>query len=216
MLRLHVVPRFLVILCLFTVSGFASGASSNSTINAASVTEATATALPSMVSSFTLSPTLAAPGQFVNFSWASNNAKSFNVTPNIAQDEETLPLNASAYVYNTNGLTRSTTFQAFTGVGGAASSPTTATLIIVPASLSASRTAIAAGQSVTLYYGGPNNNSTWELHASYNDNPIPLAHTCSGNTCSGSYETGPLAAAAMFSVSLTGPECTGGEAYSRA
>ena len=67
---------------------------------------------------------------------------------------------------------------------------------------------------MTLYYAGPNNSSTWELHASYNDNPIPLAHVCSGNTCSGSYETGPLAAAAMFSVSLTGPEPTGGEAYS--
>ena len=155
MLRQHVVPRFLVILCLFPASVFGSGASGNSTMNVASATPdgrsgvrattATATALPSMVSSFTVSPTLAAPGQFVDFSWASSNAKSFNVMPNIAQDEETLPLNASEYIYNTNGLMRSTTFHAFTGAGGATSSPMTATLTIVPASLSASKPPLLRG-----------------------------------------------------------------------
>jgi phospholipase C len=167
-----------------------------------------------MVSSFTVSPALAAPGQFVTFSWASANAKSFAVTPDIAQDEQTLPLSTSAYLYNTNGLARTTTFQAISNAAGATSSPMAATLTIVPVSLSASTTAVGGGQSVTLRYSGPNNNSTWELHASYSDIAIPLARTCSGNTCSGSYETGPLAAVSLFSVSLTGPAPTGGQAYS--
>ncbi len=80
--------------------------------------------------------------------------------------------------------------------------------------MSASSTIVPAGHAITLRYSGPNNNSTWVLHSSSRDNPIPLAHGCSGNTCSGTYETAPLAAATTFSVSLTGPAPTGGQAYS--
>ncbi len=150
----------------------------------------------------------------MNFSWASTNGQAFNVTPEIVQDDQTLPLTASTYLYNTNGLARTTRFQATTTFGVSTSAPSSATLTIVPVTLSASTIAIPAGQSVTLNYSGPNNNSTWELHSSNSDTPISLAHTCSGNTCSGSYQTGPLAAATMFSVSLEGPDPTGGEAYS--
>ncbi len=167
-----------------------------------------------MVSSFTVSPALVAPGQFVSFSWASMNAKTFEVAPEIVEDDQTLPLTASNYVYNTNGLMQTTTFQAAASFGLSRSAPDSATLTIVPVTLSVSTTAIHAGQSVTLQYSGPNNNSTWELHSSNSDVPIPLAHVCSGNTCSGTYESGPLAAATMFSVSLSGPEPTGGQAYS--
>ncbi len=170
--------------------------------------------LAPVVSSFTLSPALVAPGQFVIFSWASANATSFTVTPEIAQDDQILPLVAPTYFYNTNGLARTTTFQATANSGTITSAPVAATLTIVPVTLSASTTIIPAGHSVTLGYSGPNNNSSWELHSSSSDSPIPLPHLCSGNTCSGTFETGPLAAATMFSVSLDGPAPTGGQAYS--
>ncbi len=218
MSRLRVALALLFILNLLIVAGFAADASNVAAKSATSASGA-ATGAPhaspaSVVTSFTLAPTLVAPGQFVNFSWASSNATSFNVLPEIAQDDQTLPATASTYWYNTNGLARTTVFRATAGTGATASSPVTATLTIVPVTLSASSLVIKAGQPVTLSYSGPNNNSTWELHSSSSDSPIPLAHVCSGNTCSGTYETSPLAAATMFSVSLTGPAPTGGQAYS--
>jgi phospholipase C len=74
---------------------------------------------------------------------------------------------------------------------------------------------IQAGQTVTLAYGGPNNNSTaWLLNVSGNDAPIPLAPACNGNMCTGTYTTGPLAATTTFSISITGPAPTGGQAFS--
>jgi phospholipase C len=216
MSRLRVVLSFPVILCLFVTAGFAGGAS-NSSANGATSGGGTADGaalLPPMVSNFTVSPTLVAPGQFVNFSWTSANAKTFNVTPEIVQDDQTLPLTTSTYIYNTNGLARTTTFVANANSGWGTSSPVTATLTIIPVTLGASTLAIPAGQSVTLHYSGPNNSSTWELHSSNSDTPIPLAHDCSGDSCSGTYQTRPLAAATMFSVSLDGPAPSGGQAYS--
>ena len=81
------------------------------------------------------------------------------------------------------------------GSGTTVSAPLTATLTIVPVTLSASATTIPAGKSVTLSYSGPNNNSTWTLNMSSSDNPIPLAPAAAATTCSGTYQTGPLAAA---------------------
>ena len=167
------------------------------------------------MSSFTVSPTLAAPGEFVNFAWATANATAFNVTPNIALDDQILPLMATAYSYNTTGLAQTTTFTAIASSGSTMSAPVTATLTIVPVTLSASSTVVLAGQSVTLTYSGPNNNSTaWILNISGNNNAIPLAPACNGNTCTGTYDTGPLAATTTFSVSITGPAPTGGQAFS--
>ncbi len=218
MSRLRVVPVLLV-LCLFVAAGFARDASNGSAKSAMGGSSGDGTAgdgisSTPVVSSFTVSPALAAPGQFVNFSWASANANSFGVTPDIAQEEQILPLTMRVYSYNTNGLTRTTQFHATANSGATPSAPITATLTIVPVTLSASVTAIPAGHSVTLRYSGPNNNSTWVLHSSNSDTPIPLAHGCSGNSCSGTYQTGPLAATTMFSVSLTGPAPTGGQAFS--
>ncbi len=167
-----------------------------------------------MVSSFTMSPTLAAPGEFVNFAWATANATAFSVTPNIAQDDQTLPVQSSAYSYNTTGLGQTTTFTAVASSGSTMSAPVTATLTIVPVTLSASSTTIMAGQSVTLSYSGPNNNSTsWMLNVS-GSNPVPLAPACNGNTCTGTYDTGPLGNTTTFSVSIQGPAPTGGQAFS--
>ena len=221
MFRLRVVVRLLVISCLLIGVGFA-GAANNSASSANSESSGdgtsgggTPTTASPVVSSFTVSPALAAPGQFVHFSWAAANETAFNVTPSIALDEQTLPLTAGAYTYNTNALTRTTTFVAAASSGATTSAPVTTTLTIVPVTLSASSTMIPAGQSVTLSYSGPNNNSIWVLNSSNSDTPIPLAHGCSGNTCSGSYQTAPLAATTSFSVSITGPAPTGGQAYSR-
>jgi phospholipase C len=211
MSRLRVPLGLLVILFSLVAVGLAGGASNSSANNPGSGSSGRPTPAP-VVSSFTVSPALAAPGQFVNFAWASANAMDFDVMPEIAQDDQTLPLTTQAYAYNTNGLAKTTTFQAIAGTGSTASSPLRATLIIVPVVLSASSTAVPGGHSMTLTYSGPNNNSTWVLNSSNSDTPIPLTPGCGGNSCSGTFQTGPLAATTTFSVSLTGP--AGGQAYS--
>ena len=170
---------------------------------------------PPVVSSFTTSPALVAPGEFVNFAWATANATAFNVYPNIAQDEQTLPVNATAYSYNTTGVPQTTVFQATASSGSMISTPVSTTLQIVPVMLSASSTTIMAGQAVTLSFSGPNNNSTsWMLNVS-GSNPVPLAPACNGNTCTGTYDTGALGNTTTFSVSIQGPAPTGGQAYSQ-
>ena len=168
------------------------------------------------VSSFAVSPTIVAPGEFVNFSWATSNATAFSVTPSILNnDEETLPLSATAYSYNTNALMQTTAFQATASNGSTMSPPASATLTVVPVTLSSSATMVQAGQSVLLSYGGPNNGSTgWQLTVSGSNNPVDLSTSCSGNTCSGTYQTGPLATTTTFQVQITGPAPTGGQAFS--
>src|SRR6185312_2644875 len=136
-------------------------------------------------------------------------------TPEIGEEDMTLPATATNYSYNTNALSQTTTFTAFAHSGSSISAPMTTTLTIVPVTLSASATNIHAGQSITLRYTGPNNNSTsWALNMSGRDMPVPLAPACSGDICSGSYQTGPLAATTSFSLSMTGPAPTGGQAFS--
>ena len=151
----------------------------------------------------------------MNFSWATSNATSFNVTPSIIQDDRgSLPLNATAYSYNTNGLTQTTTFQATASSGSTTSKPMSATLTVVPLTLSASATMIQAGQSVVLTYGGPNNGSTWSLVTVGNNNPtqLPAPSSCNGNTCTATYQTPPLSANTTFQVVAAGT--AGGQAYS--
>ena len=166
------------------------------------------------VTSFSVSPALAAPGQFVNFVWNTANATSFNVTPEIGLDDQVLSLSAKPYSYNTNALSQTTTFQATASSGSTISQMVATRLVIIPVALNVSSNYISAGQAVTLSYSGPNNNSTWTLHSSNSDSPIQLPHGCSGNTCSGTYQTAPLAATTSFSVSLNGPDPTGGQAFS--
>jgi phospholipase C len=215
MSRPRIALSLVVLLSVWAVAGFGSASNASAKgVSSGGSTGGSGTSPVPVVSSFTVSPALAAPGQFVNFSWASTNAKSFHVTPEIAQDDMTLPLTTTAYSYNTGGLSQTTTFWATAGSGSTASRPATATLTIVPVKASAAATSILAGQSVTLSYSGPNNNSTWVLNNSSKDTPIPLTPGCSGNTCSGTYQTGPLAATTRFSVSITGPAPTRGQAFS--
>ena len=222
MSRLRIVLGLLVILFASVALGFASGATGNSatsasanSVSAGDGSGGRSTSPMPVVSNFSVSPTLAAPGQFVTFSWSSTNAAAFNVTPEIALDDQTLPVTTNTYTYNTNGLARTTSFTAVANSGLNSSAPVAATLTIVPVSLSASSTVVLAGRSVTLSYSGPNNNSTWALYSSSSsENPIPLPHGCSGNTCSGTYQTGPLAATTTYSLAITGPAPTGGQAYS--
>jgi hypothetical protein len=115
------------------------------------------------IASFAVSPAIAGPGQFVNSSWSTMNATTFNVTPVINQDDQILPLNSTAYSYNTNGLMQATNFVAVASAGSAQSPPASLVLMMVPVTLSATPTTIGAGQSVTLTYGGPNNGSAWSL-----------------------------------------------------
>ena len=133
--------------------------------------------------------------------------------PDIAQENQTLPLSATAYSYNTNGLTSTTKFNAMASSGSTNSPTVSATLTVVPVTLTASPTTVPAGQPVTLTYGGPNNGSTWSLITVGNNNPTQLpAPSCSGNTCTGTYQTPPLSANTTFQVSATGK--AGGQAYS--
>jgi phospholipase C len=167
------------------------------------------------VTSFAVTPAVIAPGQFVNFSWATANATAFDVTPTLVDKEEGqgLPLNDKAYSYNTNALGQTTTFQAIASTSTAKSQPMSATLTVVPVTLTASPMTIQAGQTVTLTYGGPNNGSTWSLVTVGNNTPTPLpAPSCTGNTCTGAYTTGPLSTNTTFQVSVGGQ--AGGQAYS--
>jgi len=217
MSRLRSAAAFLGLLSLLIVAG-CGGGSSNSSPQPSQPPTPPPTSTAPTVTGFAVSPTLVAPGEFVNFSWATSNATAFNVMPSIANDDEqTLPLSSTAYSYNTQGLTQTTKFQATATASMASSTPVSATLTIVPVTLMASATMIPAGQPVQLSFSGPNNSSTaWQLMESTSNTPITLMPTnCSGNTCSGTYQTGPLATNTTFQVSVNGPAPTGGQAFSR-
>ncbi len=163
------------------------------------------------ISSFTVTPAIVGPGEFVNFSWATQNATTFATTPDIAQENQTLPLSATNYSYNTNGLQQTTTFQAVAS-SGSQQATASAVLTVVPMTLTASPQTVQAGGTTQLSYSGPNNGSTWSLIIS-NGNPVALTpSTCSGNTCSGTYTTGALSANTTFQVSASGT--VGGQAVS--
>jgi phospholipase C len=186
------------LLCLIAVSGCGGGSNdSNSTGNPT-------------ISNFAASPGIASPGQVVNFSWATDNATAFTVSPSIGQN---LPLNTSSYPYDTTGTKQTTTFTAVASTSSGQSAPSSVVLSIIPVTLSASPMTISAGGTTTLSYGGPNNGSSWSLIKVGNNAPIPLpAPSCSGNSCLGSYTTGPLSKTAIFQVAATGP--AGGQALS--
>ena len=166
------------------------------------------------MTSFAVSPNIAAPGETVNFSWTTANATAFTTTPGIAQQNQSLPLSSTTYSYNTSGLSQTTPFQAVASTNSAQSPAVSTTLTIVPVTLSASATTVAAGQAVTLTYGGPNNGSTWALIVVGSNTPIPLPapSSCNGNICTGTYQTAPLGSTTTFQVTASGK--VGGQAYS--
>src|SRR5579872_328653 len=99
MLRLKIAASLLglFLLMLFTACGGGSGSSSNggsgSGGNGGSGggggTGGGGTGDAPTISTFTVSPTVAGPGQFVNFSWATTHATTFTVKPGINQDDQT-------------------------------------------------------------------------------------------------------------------------------
>ena len=112
---------------------------------------------------------------------STTNATAFNVTPKIDGDDQQLPLQGP--YQDTGAPNQTTTFTGIATNGTQQSQPATVTLTVVPVTLSASATTIQAGSSVTLTYGGPNNNSSWSLLIDGSQNPTQLpAPTCSGNT----------------------------------
>jgi|SRR5579863_1925263 len=155
-----------------------------------------------------VSPAITAPGQFIQFDWHVNSG-SFTVTPSLlGEDETVLPPSASHYM-QVAPLT-STIFK-----GAGSGSILQAGLTVVPLTIAASSTNVAAGQSITLTFSGPNNGSTFFLTTLPENSNIPLAaDSCSGSTCTGSYITGPLSSNKIFMVGATGP--LQGQAYSGA
>lgn len=88
----------------------------------------------------------------------------------------------------------------------------TATLTMVPMTLSASPSTIQSGQSTVLTFSGPNNGSSWSvLNVTTNTSTNIPTPSCSGSTCSGSYTTPPLSSNTTFQVIAA---INGGQAYS--
>ena len=162
---------------------------------------------------FTVAPAVAAPGQFVNFSWSVHNAQSFVVSPDILQeDQDSLPTSASHYAQVAPST--STVFQAV-ALGGGPSQPMRAALTIVPITLTAPSTTVTAGQPLVLRFTGPNNGSSFFLTTLPEGSITPLhPDSCSGSTCVGTYLTGPLGSNKTFMVGATGPRQ--GQGYSQA
>lgn len=218
MFRLRSAATLVAFLSILIAAGCGGGSSnSNSGGNGGSGGSGGASNTPT-VSNFSVSPTVAGTGangvgQFVTFNWATANATSFSVTPNIAQDDQTLPLQGP--YQDTSAPHTTTTFTATASSGSTQSQPATVTLTIVPVTLAASTTTIQAGNSVTLTYTGPNNGSSWELLVGGSQTPTQLpSPSCSGNTCTGTYTAGPLNTNTTFTVAANGP--AGGQAESPA
>ncbi|HKD85644.1 MAG TPA: alkaline phosphatase family protein [Terriglobales bacterium] len=161
---------------------------------------------------FKVAPTVAAPGQFIQFSWNANGANEFVVTPSLLpEDQTTLPLSAVGYTQVASSV--STTYQAM-AVGSQAGAPMTAPLNIVPVTMAASATGVAAGQPVKLTFTGPNNGSSFSLVTLPENSITPVvADSCGGHTCTGSYVTAALGTSRVFMVEAEGPY--GGQSYSQ-
>ena len=154
---------------------------------------------------FSLSPTVAASGQTVNFAWATTNATTFTVTPNIlGEDQNVLPLNSTLYPVGAPG---STTTYLGTATGTVDPRATASAVVtVIPMTLSADRTQISAGQTVTLTYSGPSNGSTYTLTALPANNVTTLTGaSCDAVRCNGTYTTNPLSSNTTYQVTATGP-----------
>jgi phospholipase C len=161
---------------------------------------------------FSVAPTVAAPGQFVQFSWNASGANEFVVTPSLlAEDETSLPLKAVKDTQVAPSL--STTYQGV-AIGSQAGTPMTARLTIVPVTTTASATDVPPGQPVKLTFTGPNNGSSFFLVTLPENSITPLVtDSCGGNTCTGSYVTPALGTGRTFMIEADGPY--DGQAYSQ-
>ncbi|HUI84481.1 MAG TPA: alkaline phosphatase family protein [Candidatus Binatia bacterium] len=161
---------------------------------------------------FTVAPTVAAPGQFIQFSWDAGSANTFVVTPSLlSEDETTLPLTAVNQAQVAPAV--STTYQA-TAVGAQANTAMTAPLTVVPVTIATSASEVPAGQPVKLTFTGPNNGSSFFLVTLPENSITPLvADSCGGNTCTGSYVSPALGSDRSFMIEADGPY--GGQSYSQ-
>ncbi len=164
------------------------------------------------ITQFSSTPSVTATGQVINFSWATTNATAFATNPNIASEDQTLPVNSTQFPWIVT-LPSTTTFAAqATGGSGTTPASASATVTVVPMTLTASATQIQAGQSVTLTYSGPNNGSSYILTTLPANTTSPLTPSCSGTTCSGTTQVGPLSTNVGYTVTANGP--VGGQAVS--
>ena len=86
----------------------------------------------------------------------------FSVTPSLlSEDQDSLPLNASRYVQVAPDA--STVFHGGRSSAPNGAKPMTASLTIVPLTLSISSDSVSAGQSAVLNFSGPNNGSSYFL-----------------------------------------------------
>jgi phospholipase C len=180
-----------------TVTGPAGGTSSSPQV-------AITVNLPPTLT-FALTPTVAAAGQTIDFSWATTNATSFTVTPTIlGEDQSALPVNDANYP---SGAPAATTTYVGTATGPVSPAATAnAVVTVVPMTLSASQTTIQAGNTVTLTFSGPNNGSGYTLTTLPANTTIPLTGaSCSGTTCTGTYTTPVLSSNTTYQVTANGP-----------
>ena len=162
---------------------------------------------------FSVAPVVSAPGQFVRFNWNIEDATAFYVSPSLlGEDEASLPLRAADYVQVAPGS--STVFRGVpVGSNAGQARPLTAALTVVPVTLAISANNIAAGQSVTLNFSGPNNGSSFFLVTLPENSITPLvADSCARSICAGKYVTPPLGSSRTFMIGATGPYH--GQAYS--
>ncbi|MGC2110236.1 MAG: alkaline phosphatase family protein [Candidatus Korobacteraceae bacterium] len=164
------------------------------------------------ITQFAVTPSIAAGGQLVNFSWATANATAFTVTPSILlEDTTSLAVNNTKYAWGAPNAT--TTYQAqATGVAGTAPAAASVKLTVVPVLLSASAMQIPAGQYVMLTYSGPNNGSQYVLTTLPANTQTTLSPGCSGTTCNGTQMVGPLGTNVSYTVTANGP--VGGQSVS--
>jgi phospholipase C len=161
---------------------------------------------------FKVAPTVAAPGQFVQFSWNAGGANEFVVSPSLlGEDQSALPLNATNYTQAASSV--STTYQA-TAVGSQTGAPMTASLAIVPVTMTAATADVVAGQPVKINFTGPNNGSSFSLVTLPENSVTPVvADSCSGDTCTGNYVTPPVGTGRVFMIEADGPY--GGQSFSQ-
>ena len=196
---------FLFLLLIIAAAGYASAGQ----INQSAATPAAGGGY------FTVSPAVAAPGQFVRFNWQGSTGTAFTISPSpTAEDQTPLPLTASNFL---QVAPLSTTVYSGVSVGsdGAQTGlPLNTVLSIVPITLKASKNSIAAGQSLTFHFVGPNNGSSFFLVTLPENSKTPLIPDfCGGTTCTGSYVTPALASNRSFMVGANGPYQ--GQAYSQ-
>lgn len=157
----------------------------------------------------TLNPEIAAPGEFVNFSWTVTDATSFTISPDIrAEDQHALPL--SSQMYPVVAPSASTPYIAT--IYSNSPSNSSVRLTIIPVMAVADSTNVSDGQTVNISYGGPNNGSKYELIELPSNTTTDLSPSCGGAVCRGVYTVPAIHSSSRFQVMARGP--VGGMSFS--